>query len=55
VVNFTVRITRELGDGEYRGLVFIGPTAAPTAIEIQITYDSTAQYRLHMPLLLQND
>jgi hypothetical protein len=60
VVNFTVRITRALGDGEYRGVVFIGPTAAPTAIEIPIGYDGgtteggTMKHRLYVPVVTPN-
>ena len=39
---------------EFKGLVFVGPAAAPTAIKIPVFYDGgAARYRAFTPLATQ--
>lgn len=52
-VNFKVRIDRVTGSGSgtFQGIAFVGPAAAPTAIEIPIRYTGPASgFRVFLPV-----
>jgi hypothetical protein len=52
-VNFKVRINRVTGSGTgtFKGIAFVGPAAAPTAIEIPITFTGPASgFQMFLPI-----
>lgn len=52
-VNFKVRINRVTGSGSgvFHGIAYVGPAAAPTAIEIPITYTGPASgFQIFLPM-----